>query len=203
MLAVLLLTACGVQMRTRRTTTEHQKDTSSLVRNAAAAAVGLSESRTLTSQTSRKRVLRTERTEPIPERTTALGLTEESLRELPDGASYTSSAGPLTLEVRRDGDTLRIRSHSDSMSRRTTRYEEHEEHGWLQLDTLKRQYAELRRTCDSLRQVAERNTGHETQEEYRRPTRRGAWLFAGLLAGGAAGFALGRRLGRMIPFRKP
>ena len=46
-------------------------------------------------------VLRALRTEAIPLRTAAVTVTEESLRNLPEGAAYVARDGRLTLEARR------------------------------------------------------------------------------------------------------
>ena len=67
-------------------------------------------------------VLRALRTEAIPLRTAAVTVTEESLRNLPEGAAYVARDGRLTLEARRDGDTIRISARSDSLARRVEYY---------------------------------------------------------------------------------
>ena len=67
-------------------------------------------------------MLRALRTEAIPLRTAAVTVTEESLRNLPEGAAYVARDGRLTLEARRDGDTIRISARSDSLARRVEYY---------------------------------------------------------------------------------
>lgn len=61
--------------------------------------------------------------EAIPLRTAAVTVTEESLRNLPEGAAYVVRDGRLTLEARRDGETFRISARSDSLARHVEYYE--------------------------------------------------------------------------------
>lgn len=68
-------------------------------------------------------VLRALRMEAIPLRTAAVTVTEESLRNLPEGAAYVVRDGRLTLEARRDGETFRISARSDSLARHVEYYE--------------------------------------------------------------------------------
>ena len=106
-------------------------------------------------------VLRALRTEAIPLRTAAVTVTEESLRNLPEGAAYVARDGRLTLEARRDGDTIRISARSDSLARRVEYYKATSARQDRYADSLKESLAETREAYDRLLEVS-RHQSSET-----------------------------------------
>lgn len=126
--------------------------------------------------------------EPVPARRATVSVTEENLRRLPDGASYTARDGTLTLEARRDGDTLRFEARSDSLRRLTEYYEASSTRLERHLAQLNDTLATLRTAYDSLGRTLRGYEALATEQRTRSPAHRSRWLLLGLAAGAAAGW---------------
>ena len=128
-------------------------------------------------------VLRALRTEAIPLRTAAVTVTEESLRNLPEGAAYVARDGRLTLEARRDGDTIRISARSDSLARRVEYYKATSARQDRYADSLKESLAETREAYDRLLEVSRHQSSETAIQQTRSPAYRGRWMLFGIVIG--------------------
>ena len=123
------------------------------------------------------------RTEAIPLRTAAVTVTEESLRNLPEGAAYVARDGRLTLEARRDGDTIRISARSDSLARRVEYYKATSARQDRYADSLKESLAETREAYDRLLEVSRHQSSETAIQQTRSPAYRGRWMLFGIVIG--------------------
>lgn len=133
-------------------------------------------------------VLRALRTEAIPLRTAAVTVTEESLRNLPEGAAYVARDGRLTLEARRDGDTIRISARSDSLARRVEYYKATSARQDRYADSLKESLAETREAYDRLLEVSRQQSSETAIQQTRSPAYRGRWMLFGIVIGCLGGW---------------
>ena len=135
-----------------------------------------------------RRALRALRTEAIPLRTAAVTVTEESLRNLPEGAAYVARDGRLTLEARRDGDTIRISARSDSLARRVEYYKATSARQDRYADSLKESLAETREAYDRLLEVSRHQSSETAIQQTRSPAYRGRWMLFGIVIGCLGGW---------------
>lgn len=183
-----LLASCAPTKSSVSTETDIRADTvRHELRRAQDAAVRTTQAVT-NSQSEQISVRRGLQVESIPEQTASVTVTEESLRNLPDGASYTARDGRLTLEARRDGTALLITARSDSMARRIEYYEATSARHSRQVDSLKAQLAEVRRAYDRLNESSTSLQVQEHEVRTRSPARRATWLIVGLTVGMLAGW---------------
>ncbi len=194
MLAALLLAACSVNKRTLTSRTEFQKDSVSHAAVAAADVALQTNIRTQSFRRMQEQILRSEQAEPIPAQTALVKMTEENLRNLPDGAAFVARDGRLTLEARRDGDTLRIVAHADSLARRAVLYEYRQRGSMMQSDSLQQQIDSLTHAYELLEQSASGTESQAVEEHSRSPAHPLYWLLAGLAAGCLAGWRVCRKI---------
>lgn len=126
--------------------------------------------------------------EAIPLRTAAVTVTEESLRNLPEGAAYVVRDGRLTLEARRDGDTIRISARSDSLARRVEYYKATSARQDRYADSLKESLAETREAYDRLLEVSRHQSSETAIQQTRSPAYRGRWMLFGIVIGCLGGW---------------
>lgn len=62
--------------------------------------------------------------EPIPAQEAALTIPFQNLFDLPEGAGYRHRDGRASVDIRRQGDSLTVTGHCDSLMRRCLFYEE-------------------------------------------------------------------------------
>lgn len=62
--------------------------------------------------------------EPIPAQEAALTIPFQNLLDLPEGAGYRHRDGRASVDIRRQGDSLTVTGHCDSLMRRCLFYEE-------------------------------------------------------------------------------
>ena len=187
MFAALLLAACSVNRRTLSSKTQVRADTVSHAFADAGDVVRQTNIRTRNHWKTHERMIRSELAEPIPARTASVNLTAANLRNLPDGASYVARDGRLTLEARRDGDTLRIVAHADSLARRTVRHEYRQCDSMVQDTAFRRILDSLARTCERVQRTTRGTESQAAEERSRKPAHL-LWLSAALLAAGLAGW---------------
>ena len=141
-------------------------------------------------ETLEHRSLRIETQSAVPVSETSLTLTTESLRNLPEGAEYTSSYGQASVSVRKTGDSLTVTGRCDSIARRCT---------VLESETLRRKTESdsLRRELDKTRHELEKadstyRTEYVLSGSEVRKGRSGlfAWFSSGFLAGIASALAV-------------
>ena len=123
-----------------------------------------------------------------PLRTAAVTVTEESLRNLPEGAAYVARDGRLTLEARRDGDTIRISARSDSLARRVEYYKATSARQDRYADSLKESLAETREAYDRLLEVSRHQSSETAIQQTRSPAYRGRWMLFGIVIGCLGGW---------------
>lgn len=187
-LVVLSTTACASSRRTTSMQTDLVADSARLV----SAEVRLDEllrRRATTNLQRTDRVIRRwERTEPIPAQRATLRVTEQNLRDLPDGAVFTACDGRLTIEARRYGDTIRLQARCDSLARRSLFYEETAEQSFARSDSLQEQLSTLREAYRALEHSMMQRYVQTTEQRSRSPSRWGWWLTLGLVAGTVGGW---------------
>ena len=115
--------------------------------------------------------------------TGSVTVTEESLRNLPEGAAYVARDGRLTLEARRDGDTIRISARSDSLARRVEYYKATSARQDRYADSLKESLAETREAYDRLLEVSRHQSSETAIQQTRSPAYRGRWMLFGIVIG--------------------
>ena len=121
--------------------------------------------------------------EAIPESVASMELTEESLRNLPEGAGYSTSSGRSSLTVRRTSDGIAVTSRCDSIARLCRYYEERLDRNETEIDSL---YSVLsRKSSDSTNVVSESVSDIETVQVTEKRRRGGwfGWLAAGFMSG--------------------
>lgn len=187
-LAALLLAACAPTKQTIRGRTEFRTDSARSIHVAERIADMQTTQTATTLQQTEYSILRSVRTEPVPQRTARVNLTEENLRRLPDGASFTARDGQLTLEARRDGDTLRLLARCDSLSRRTEYFETTAARQSERIDSLERRLSEARQAYDLLVEIAFSDHTRTSEERTRTSSHRGWWFAFGLAAGCLGGW---------------
>ena len=124
--------------------------------------------------------------EAIPESVASMELTEESLRNLPEGAGYSTSSGRSSLTVRRTSDGITVTSRCDSIARLCRYYEERLDRNETEIDSL---YSVLsRKSSDSTNVVSESVSDTETVQATETGQRSGrfGWLASGFMAGALA-----------------
>lgn len=62
--------------------------------------------------------------EPVPAQEAALTIPFQNLLDLPEGAGYRHRDGRASVDIRRQGDSLAVTGHCDSLMRRCLFYEE-------------------------------------------------------------------------------
>lgn len=187
-LAALLLAACAPTKQTIRGRTEFRTDSARSIHVAERIADMQTTQTATTLQQTEYSILRSVRTEPVPQRTARVNLTEENLRRLPDGASFTARDGQLTLEARRDGDTLRLLARCDSLSRRTEYFEATAARQSERIDSLERRLSEARQAYHLLAEIAFSDHTRTSEERTRTSSHRGWWFAFGLAAGCLGGW---------------
>lgn len=165
-----------------------QTDTVSHMQRGAQNAVEQTARAAMNSRSEETSVLRALRTEAIPLRTAAVTVTEESLRNLPEGAAYVARDGRLTLEARRDGDTIRISARSDSLARRVEYYKATSARQDRYADSLKESLAETREAYDRLLEVSRHQSSETAIQQTRSPAYRGRWMLFGIVIGCLGGW---------------
>nr|DAI14401.1 MAG TPA: vitamin B12-binding protein [Caudoviricetes sp.] len=188
LLAALLLAACAPTKQTIRGRTEFRTDSARSIHVAERIADMQTTQTATTLQQTEYSILRSVRTEPVPQRTARVNLTEENLRRLPDGASFTARDGQLTLEARRDGDTLRLLARCDSLSRRTEYFEATAARQSERIDSLERRLSEARQAYHLLTEIAFSDHTRTSEERTRTSSHRGWWFAFGLVAGCLGGW---------------
>ena len=141
-----------------------------------------------TSQSEEISVQRGVRSEGIPPRTASVTVTEENLRNLPEGAAYTARDGSLTLEARREGEIFRITARCDSLARRIEYYEATSVRQSRQVDSLERCLTEAREAYGLLADISSAEQVQTLVERTRSPAHRGAWMLFGIILGAFGGW---------------
>ena len=183
LLSILLLASCTATKKLLSTGTQNRTDTVSHMQRGAQNAVEQTARAAMNSRSEETSVLRALRTEAIPLRTAAVTVTEESLRNLPEGAAYVARDGRLTLEARRDGDTIRISARSDSLARRVEYYKATSARQDRYADSLKESLAETREAYDRLLEVSRHQSSETAIQQTRSPAYRGRWMLFGIVIG--------------------
>ena len=183
LLSILLLASCTATKKLLSTGTQNRTDTVSHMQRGAQNAVEQTARAAMHSRSEETSVLRALRTEAIPLRTAAVTVTEESLRNLPEGAAYVARDGRLTLEARRDGDTIRISARSDSLARRVEYYKATSARQDRYADSLKESLAETREAYDRLLEVSRHQSSETAIQQTRSPAYRGRWMLFGIVIG--------------------
>ena len=188
LLPILLLVSCTATKKLLSTGTQNSTDTVSHMQRGAQNAVEQTARAAMNSRSEETSVLRALRTEAIPLRTAAVTVTEESLRNLPEGAAYVARDGRLTLEARRDGDTIRISARSDSLARRVEYYKATSARQDRYADSLKESLAETREAYDRLLEVSRHQSSETAIQQTRSPAYRGRWMLFGIVIGCLGGW---------------
>lgn len=188
LLSILLLASCTATKKLLSTGTQNSTDTVSHMQRGAQNAVEQTARAAMNSRSEETSVLRALRTEAIPLRTAAVTVTEESLRNLPEGAAYVARDGRLTLEARRDGDTIRISARSDSLARRVEYYKATSARQDRYADSLKESLAETREAYDRLLEVSRHQSSETAIQQTRSPAYRGRWMLFGIVIGCLGGW---------------
>lgn len=188
LLSILLLVSCTATKKLLSTGTQNSTDTVSHMQRGAQNAVEQTARAAMNSRSEETSVLRALRTEAIPLRTAAVTVTEESLRNLPEGAAYVARDGRLTLEARRDGDTIRISARSDSLARRVEYYKATSARQDRYADSLKESLAETREAYDRLLEVSRHQSSETAIQQTRSPAYRGRWMLFGIVIGCLGGW---------------
>ena len=115
-------------------------------------------------------------------------VTEENLRNLPEGASYTARDGSLTLEARREGEIFRITARCDSLARRIEYYEATSVRQSRQMDSLERCLTKAREAYDMLTAISSAEQVQTFDERTRTPAHRGGWMVLGMVIGVLGGW---------------
>ena len=188
LLSILLLASWTATKKLLSTGTQNRTDTVSHMQRGAQNAVEQTARAAMNSRSEETSVLRALRTEAIPLRTAAVTVTEESLRNLPEGAAYVARDGRLTLEARRDGDTIRISARSDSLARRVEYYKATSARQDRYADSLKESLAETREAYDRLLEVSRHQSSETAIQQTRSPAYRGRWMLFGIVIGCLGGW---------------
>lgn len=116
---------------------------------------------------------------PAVSATTSIAL--ESLRSLPEGASFGVRQGRISLSASRQGDSLVLSSYSDSLQRRCMRLEQRAYREQLRSDSLTR-YLHTQAEALQQREVQAQEV-QEQQTQQRRTTSWWRYLTAGVALG--------------------
>lgn len=188
MLLVALLAGCAPMKNSVSSKTDIRADTARHEHHLAQDTAGRMTQAATTSQSEEISVQRGVHSEVIPPRTASVTVTEENLRNLPEGAAYTARDGTLTLEARREGEIFRITARCDSLSRRIEYYEATSVKQSRQVDSLKRCLTEAREAYDLLADISSARQVQTLDERTRSPAHRGGWMLLGMLLGALGGW---------------
>ena len=188
MLLAVLLASCAPMKDSVSTETEIRADTNRYEHHLDHAAARQTTQAAMTSQSEEISVQRGVRSEVIPPRTASVTVTEENLRNLPEGAAYTARDGTLTLEARREGEIFRITARCDSLSRRIEYYEATSVRQSRQVDSLERCLTEAREAYGLLADISSAEQVQTLVERTRSPAHRGAWMLFGIILGAFGGW---------------
>lgn len=187
-LLVALLAGCAPMKNSVTTETDIRADTARLERRLVQDTAVRTMQAATTSQSEEISVQRGVHSEAIPPRTASVTVTEENLRNLPEGAAYTARDGSLTLEARREGEIFRITARCDSLARRIEYYEATSVRQSRQVDSLERCLTQAREAYDLLAGTASAKQVRRLDERTRSPARRGGWMLFGMLLGTLGGW---------------
>lgn len=121
--------------------------------------------------------------EAIPQESATLDVPILTLRDLPEGAGYTAKDGRAGVELRKEGDNIKITGRCDSISRLYHYYQAFSQEQSRQIDSLQWELTWLREWSD--RQAAEINSLHDQTRNSsdKPPETRHWWILAGFVAG--------------------
>lgn len=187
-LLVALLASCAPMKSSVSTETDIRADTARHEHRLAQDAAERTTQAATTSQSEEISVQRGVRSEVIPPRTASVTVTEENLRNLPEGAAYTARDGALTLEARREGEIFRITAWCDSLARRIEYYEATSVRQSRQVDSLERCLTQAREAYDLLAETASAEQVQTLDERTRSPAHRGGWMLLGMILGAIGGW---------------
>ena len=124
--------------------------------------------------------------EAVPESAASMELTAESLRNLPEGAEFSTSSGRSSLTVRRTSDGIAVTSRCDSIARLCRYYEERLDRSETEIDSLHNVLST--RAADSTAVTSESASDTETVHATGNRRRGGwfGWLASGFMAGALA-----------------
>ncbi len=126
--------------------------------------------------------------EGVPESTAQLTTSMENLRNLPDGAEFSSQSGRVSVKAKRQGDDIILTAKADSVARQCLFYEKQVFRQRETIDSLNRQIANLQLHNQAMGQMATARSGTtEVVEQTHKPPATWHWWFIfGLLVGGVA-----------------
>lgn len=124
LLAVFLLAGCGTSKESRVLQRQGTVRTERMADSAAVSAdVAVTAARKMQELLADRRSS-TLIQEPIPAQEAALTISFQNLFDLPEGAGYRHRDGRASVDIRRQGDSLTVTGHCDSLMRRCLFYEE-------------------------------------------------------------------------------
>lgn len=188
MLPAVLLASCAPMKDSVSTETEIRADTNRYEHHLDHAAARQTTQAAMTSQSEEISVQRGVRSEVIPSRTASVTVTEENLRNLPEGAAYTARDGNLTLEAKREGELFRITARCDSLTRCIEYYETTSIRQSRQIDSLEKCLTEARKAYDDLAETSSVEQVQELDKRVRSPAHRGGWILFGVILGAFGGW---------------
>lgn len=140
--------------------------------------------------------------EGIAQESASLDIPILILRDLPEGAGYTAKDGRAGVELRKEGDNIKITGRCDSISRLYRYYQAFSQEQHRQIDSLQWELTWLRSWSD--RQAAEISELHDQARKSsdKPPESRPWWILAGFAAGLLCSYPINQLKNRLTTILK-